>query len=104
MNGGSLASFLLTGLFSLLLRYKKNLIGVRTLSEYIVVHSDTISNEPFHTFYAGVDTNMFIMITIIKLNMTDIGIFFSEVKKYFMFLTYNAKEQCSAIRILRPFS
>ncbi|MGQ7189493.1 hypothetical protein ACUODJ_45530, partial [Escherichia sp. HC-CC] len=37
---------------------RKNLIGVKTLSEYIVVHSDTISNKPFHSLYAGVDTNM----------------------------------------------
>lgn len=54
----------------------KNFIRVSTLSQYIVVHSDTISNKPFYCLNTSIDTNMSVMITIIKLNMTDIGIFF----------------------------
>ncbi|MGQ7114157.1 ankyrin repeat domain-containing protein, partial [Escherichia sp. TWPC-MK] len=38
-------------------------------SEYIVVHSDTISNKPFHSLYAGVDTyNSLELIKFLKQN------------------------------------
>lgn len=77
VHGGSLASFLLTGLFFSSLDIRKNLIEVGTLSDNIVVNSDTISNKPFHSLYAGVDTNMLIA-TIIKLCMLDFDMLFLD--------------------------